>query len=393
MKDIFIVAGEPSGDLHAANLARAIRRLAPGVRLRGMGGPRMAEAGVDLRVDLTATTVMGVWRVLAGIAHFLGLVRRFRLEIERDPPDGVVLVDYPGLNFALARTAAHCGIPCAYYVCPQLWAWAPWRVRKTQRLFDLLLVIFPFEEAFFSGGRARVRYVGHPLFDELRALDPDGGTRIRRELGIAGGESILGIFPGSRAQEVSSLVPTLLPAAERIARAVPSCRPVISCHRSALRPAIEEGLRRRRLGFPIVEGSAHPLMQASDIALVASGTATLELAYFETPMVVLYRIAPFERRVFELFIRTSPFISTVNILSGRRIVPEEVLDRDRPEWVARLAIPLARPGEARERCVEGLSRLRASFRPGASERAAREILSWLVERGRTEAGPGPGRAL
>jgi len=377
VRDIYIVAGEASGDLHAANLARAIHRLAPDVRMRGMGGPRMAEAGVELREDLIATSVMGIRHVMSQLMFFFALLRRFRMELASDPPDAMVLVDFPGFNFALARTAAHRGIPCAYYVCPQLWAWAPWRVQKARRLFDLLLVIFPFEKPFFEGGRARVEYVGHPLFDALAEVDPGDAVRIREGLGFAGGERVLGLFPGSRTQEVRSLLPTMLPAAERIARAVPGYRPVVSCHRPGLRPAIEEGLRRHRVAFPILDGSAHGLMQASAFALVASGTATLELAYFGTPMVVLYRIAPLERRVFDLFILTSPFISTVNILSGGRIVPEAVLDRDRPGWVARTAIPLAREGEARARCLDGLARLRPSFRPGATERAAREILAWL----------------
>ena len=178
---IYIVAGEASGDLHAANLVRALQALRPGIETRGMGGPRLAETGCAVSVDLTEFAVMGLVRVVPLLGRFLEVINRFRDELAARRPAAVVLIDYPGLNFILAGVARRLAIPVVYYCCPQLWAWAPWRVRKLQRLARLLLVIFPFEEEFFRGGAAAVKYVGHPICDALAAIDRGAAAREHTE--------------------------------------------------------------------------------------------------------------------------------------------------------------------------------------------------------------------
>ena len=163
--DLYIVTGEASGDLHAANLYKELLKRRPGIRCRALGGPRLAAAGCDVPVDLTTFSIMGVTQVLPLLGRFVSVVRFFRRELLALRPKVVVLIDYPGLNFVLARVARSLGIPVAYYICPQVWAWAPWRVRKIKRLATLRLVIFPFEEPFFRDGGGRCEYVGHPLCD------------------------------------------------------------------------------------------------------------------------------------------------------------------------------------------------------------------------------------
>ncbi len=370
--DVYVVAGEASGDLHAGNLVRALKARKPDLRVRGLGGPRLAQAGCDVAIDLTEFSVMGIVRVLPLIGRFIDVINVFHAELRAYKPKAVVLIDYPGLNFILAGIARRLGIPVVYYCCPQLWAWAPWRVKKLRRLANLLLVIFPFEEAFFRGGAAAVKYVGHPVCDELASLDLAAVRReVRAQCGAADSETLVGFFPGSRRQEVAGLVGPLSAAARVLGERHPGVKFAFSCLK-------EEYASLFPRDFPVLAGPGERLMAACDCAAVASGTASLELAYFRKPMTVVYPAARWKQKLFAL-LATTPFLSTVNVLAGRELVSEhllahpedldpviEELSRFIADNAAKAAYDAAL-GEIAERCLL----------PGASARAAGEILALI----------------
>ena len=378
---VFISAGENSGDLHAANFIRAVRALRPEVEFEGFGGPRMAAAGCRLHKDMLGLSVM--WASFLGhLAAFLGVIRQFYWLLRRNPPAVVVLVDFPGLHFLLARLARARGIPIVYYICPQIWGWAPWRRRKILRLTDLLLVILPFEEEFYRNSRTRVIYVGHPLADDLREIEPRlDPEAVRSASAVPEGGKLIAVLPGSRMQEVLSLAPLLRGILDGMGLEAARHRVVVSCCRPGFRPALESSLKGLATPWRIDEGDSRTIMAACDFALVASGTATLELAYFGKPMLVLYRI-PLWQYPFYRTQRMSPYISLVNLLGRGGLVPERVVSRGGAGGLTSLARALLEDGPERSACLERLRALKeTAFRPGGTERAAKELIRCLETRG------------
>ena len=373
---VYVVAGEDSGDLHAANLVAAIHERAPGVRVSGMGGPRMAGAGAELEFDLVRMNVMGVLPVLRAVGTFFRLFRDLLRRFETDPPDVFVPVDYPGFNLRAARLARSRGIPVVAYIAPQVWAWAPWRLRRLRRSVDRFLVILPFESDVFQAAGVPAPFVGHPLFEHLDATVPAGDR--------PGGRPVkqVGLLPGSRTAEVRSLLPWMLDAAARLAGAHADLQFVLPYQRENLRPVIEEILAASP-GSPevrLVAGATHETMRDLDVALVASGTATLELAYYRVPMVVLYRVG----RVAALLKRFAlivPDIALVNIVAGRRIVPEFVKAGNPAGAVAGEVTALIRDPAARTRVLADLELVRRSRHgAGVSRRAAGHVLAAISRR-------------
>jgi len=372
---IFVSAGEASGDLHASRLVEALRRRLPECRFAGFGGPRLAAAGMELREDLVESSVMGLWPVLASLGDILGTVARFVEELIRDPPDLLVIVDYPGLNLNLARLARARGVPVVSYICPQVWAWAPWRLRRVARRSDLLLVIVPFEEDLYRRVHSRVRYVGNPVFDHLAALD--AAAEGEAPLAVPAGRRPFALLPGSRRQEVRDTLGAQLRVAAELAAEDPRLLPIVSCQRPALLGEIERAIAESPVAAEVVVGPAAPLQRAAELALVCSGTATLEQAWFGTPMVVMYPASEVERSLYRSF-GVAPFFGLVNIFAGREVVPEVLFTPGEEEEVLRRARPLI-AGEERERVCADLRRLREErFVPGAAERAAEEIERFLA---------------
>ncbi len=380
--DLLIVSGEASGHLHAYNLAKELKSRRPGLRIAAFGTPRMEEAGCELACDISQLAVMGVKKVLPLLGRFIDVINSFRRQLLTAPPKAVVLIDYPGLNFLLARTARHYGVPVIYYCCPQLWAWAPWRAKKIKKNADELLVIFPFEQPFFAGGHAASMYVGHPLCDELSQLDRTTlRAQVRSEFGIKDTELLLGLFPGSRKQEVAGLGPFMVKAAAQLAEGRPRAHFAFSLLDRENEPLLfggeeddgaQKAIETDRLHT--FYGSGEPLMAACDAAIVASGTASLELAYFAVPMTVVYPLSKWKQRMFHL-LKTTPFISSTNILAGRELVKESLInnEEDFAAVVAEMARLLDR-AEAREECAGALRELgRKYLQSGATKRAAAVI--------------------
>lgn len=377
---ILIVTGEASGDLHGAKLAAALRALRPDAELLGVGGPGLRAAGVELiggNERLDAIGLVGLAQLRAGVRTYLALSRFFR----RERLDAAVFIDNPGLNLRLARAAARAGHRVVYYVAPQVWAWNPSRLRLIARVVDRLLVILPFEEALFREAGVRTEFVGHPLLDEVAPIYDRAD--LRKRFGLEAGRPVLGLLPGSREREVRTLLPEMLNAAALLTRDRPGLCALLA-RAPSIPPELVEALTARSPApVRVVAEQASEVMAAADVLLVASGTATLQAALVGTPMVLTYKASALSywlaRRLI-LAHRTGIVarlgcIGLVNIVAGRRVVPEllqgEATARRMAEEAGRLLDDAAAAGAMRA----ALRSVRASLGgSGASRRAAQSVL-------------------
>jgi lipid-A-disaccharide synthase len=375
---ILIIAGESSGDLHGASLARALREREPDITLFGLGSHRMREAGVEVAHDVTPHAAVGVSEVVASLSAVRGAYLDMIAQLDRRRPDAAVLLDYPVFNLGFARHAHRRGIPVIYYISPQIWAWRQGRVRKIARRVDRLLVILPFEPAFYARHRVEARFVGHPLLDILAGYRHD--RRFAEEAGLPTGRFILGLLPGSRKREIGVLLPTLLAAAERIDRELGGVTVAIPPAPSVPPEEYESWQKLTSVPLHIRPGRTYPVMAAADLVIVASGTATLEAGIIGTPMIVVYKLSRLTWLLGRLLVRGVRFCSLPNLIAGREVVPELLQRQCTPDNLARRAIALARSGLA-EMADDLAANVRPRLgQPGASARAADEILDLLHQR-------------
>jgi lipid-A-disaccharide synthase len=358
---VFVSAGEPSGDAHAAAFVAALREAVPGVRVEGLGGAHLARAGAELMARIEDLTVMGFVEVLAKVPAHARLLRRMRERFARGDVRLVVLVDYPGFHLHVAAAARRAGIPVLYYIAPQLWAWAERRVKKLRERVSHLAVILPFEEAFFRGHGVSATFVGHPLLD--RAAAAPGREAAARDLGLDPARPVLSVFPGSRRQEVRRLWPVFREAAERVRAARPDVQVVVAGTAAGRYPGAGP--------LRVVADRASACLAASDAALCKSGTTTLEAAIAGVPMVIAYRVHPLSYAVARA-LTTLHWIGLVNLVADRAVAPEFIQGRARPEALADALLPLLASGSPeRELQIEGLREVRRRLgEPGASARAA-----------------------
>lgn len=381
---IFICAGEPSGDIHGGNLVRALRQLRPDIECVGFGGDRMAAAGCRLLYPLCRLAVMWFARVLANAPTFLRLLSEADRYFRHHRPDAVVLIDYPGFNWWVARRAHFHGIPVFYFVPPQLWGWAGWRVEKVRRFVDHVLCSLPFEESWYRDrGVMDVRYVGHPFFDELPYQRLDGAF-IDAHRGDAA--PVVGLLPGSRTQEVHRNLSTLVRSASLIHRARPDTRFLVACFRAAHQELVDAYLRRHApLPIETCVGRTPEVIELAEACVAVSGSVSLELLYRARPTVVLYRIGKLDMRVANFF-KTSPYICLVNLLAGKELYPEFLTDRCEANAIAGHVLCWLNDPAACATLRDELVALRGRVAaPGACARAARAILDDMGERGRLAA--------
>jgi lipid-A-disaccharide synthase len=382
---ILVSAAERSGDAHAANLVRELRRRRPELEFEGVGGELLAAAGCKIHEDLVSVAAMGL-KFLGSSRRFLRAVHKLHRLLAESQPAAIVLVDSPGLNFALARLAKWIGVPVVYYICPQIWAWAPWRRAKVLRYVDLLLSILPFEAELYRNPRVPVVEVGHPLGDSLGKVPGDAGARLRERLRIPPGDRVIAILPGSRKHEVLDLMPLCRRIIDRMGIDPRRHRLLISSFKETFRARVEEALFGCRVPHEVLADDARVIAQASDLVLVASGTMSLEVAYFEKPMLVLYGASRMERLFFNLFAVT-PFFAMPNILGsrlagGQPIVLERLCSGGEAEALAPVARSLLEPGPERESAIARLRELKERWiHPGATARAAEALLELLARRG------------
>jgi lipid-A-disaccharide synthase len=369
---LMLVAGEASGDLHGAALARALHTLAPQVRLYGMGGPRMAEAGVRLLADTRDTAVVGFSEAIRALPALRRVFRRLAAAVETDRPDALVLVDFPGFNLRLARVAHAVGVPVVYFVAPQIWAWRPGRIETIRRCVSLVLAVLPFEPPLYARAGVPAIFVGHPVVDEVAAAP--SRSQARRALGLGDAELVVGLLPGSRQGEVERLAPLIRDAARIVRESRPGARFV-----AAVAPTLEsEAVAARLAGGPPLQlhRGAHTVMRAADVLVVASGTATLEAGLLGTPMVVCYRVSWSSELIGRAVARV-PWISLVNLVLGRAVVPE--LWRRSETTAERLAAHVLRllddPAAAAAQREAFAELAETMGEPGAGRRAAGHVLA------------------
>jgi lipid-A-disaccharide synthase len=375
MLTIGIVANEASGDLLAGALVREIKALCPGARFLGVAGPHMLAEGCETLVDMERLSVMGLTEVLGHLRELLGIRRMLARHFLADRPDVFVGVDAPDFNLALERRLRSAGIPTVHLVSPTVWAWRPGRVKVIRRSLDLLLCIFPFEEAFLRGHGVPARYVGHPLADEI-PLQPDQGAA-RASLGLPAQGTLVAILPGSRVGEVEALAVPFVQAALHCFRERPELRFVAPLLNARLRRIFEASLAREAPELPIalVEGRSREVLAAADLVLTASGTATLEGLLLKRPMVVGYRVHPLTYQlVTQLRLVKVPYVAMANLLVGRALAPEFLQGRCRPELLAPALLAfLDDPARMRQVQAEYL-RVHESMRHNAARTAALAIL-------------------
>jgi lipid-A-disaccharide synthase len=365
---IMIIAGEASGDQYGARVIRALRERAPGAEVFGIGGDLMAAEGMDLLFHISQTAIMGFVEVARHAGFLRRMFRTCREELERRKPDTVLLIDYPGFNLRFAKRVKEQGIRVLYYISPQVWAWGKGRARKMKNLVDHLAVVFPFEEDIFRAAGVPVSFVGHPLLEILEHSDRDAFLT-RHDL--PSDKPILGLLPGSRKQEIDRLLPAMIAASDLI-REDADCTPVIGA--AQLPDAMYEQHLQGRTDIPLLRGATHALMQHSHVVIVASGTATVETAFYETPMVIVYRASFMNYQIGKRLISIDN-IGMANILAGRRIVPELLQDDVNPRTIANYMLPYFTDPERHAGTVAELKRVRESMgSAGASERVAELLL-------------------
>jgi lipid-A-disaccharide synthase len=372
---IFVSAGEPSGDLHGARLAEALRRRYPHAELLGLGGDRMAAAGVRLLAHVDQLAVMGFIEVLKHLPYFVRLMRRVRAEMAAWQPDLVIPIDYPGFNLRLARHARDRGMPVLYYIAPQVWAWHRSRMKQLARNTDRLAVILPFEEPLFRAAGASAVFVGHPLADQ----PPPAGDRAAflGRLGVDPARPVLALFPGSRAQEVRRQLAVFVEAAAAVQGRMPAVQPVLA--RSGAVPDDAWA----GAPFPATT-DGWSLLHHARAALVKSGTSTLQAALARTPLVVTYRVHPVTFAMAQRLVKV-PHVGLVNLVAGERVAPELLQDEATPERLAAALLPLLDEHDAaRARALAGLDRVRSALLARADGRSTADrvadLAAELIER-------------
>jgi lipid-A-disaccharide synthase len=371
---IMMSCGEPSGDLYAGALAVEIRRREPAATIFGLGGQRLMAGGGELLADYRGISVTGLVEALRVVPRSFAVMNRLIDAARSEKPQALVVIDFPDFNFRLAAAVKKLGIPVIYYISPQLWAWRRNRMRTMKRIADRVLVIFPFEEALYRDAGVPVEFVGHPLVDLARAQEPK--ESFLREIGLDGSRPIVALLPGSRPNEVHRLLPVMRDAAAQISRQLREAQFVV-----ARAPSLDDRLFSsvRWTGTKPIEVLARTddVLAVADVAVTASGTATVQAALHGRPMVVVYRLSPLTYRLGRRFVHVDTF-AMVNLIAGRRIVPELIQDDCTPENVSREVLSLLTDAARFEATRAALKDVRQKLgAPGASGRAAEAVLAMI----------------
>jgi lipid-A-disaccharide synthase len=374
-----IVAGEASGDMYGARVVEEAHRLDSSVRFFGIGGVSMRRAGVETLVDSKDMAVVGLFEILS---HFGVIYRAFKLlkyEILREKPDLLILIDYPGFNLRLAAVAKKAGVKVLYYITPQVWAWHSSRAKKIARLVDHAAVILPFEAPFFEREGLAVTFVGHPLLD--MAVPSMEKSAAQKEFGLDPDRRTVGLFPGSRNREISSLLPVMLESAKLIKERFTDLQFILPLASSVDREVVAGMIAGGGVAVKVVEGKSYDVMQCCDMIIAASGTVTMEIALFGVPMVIIYKMSPLTYAIGSRLLKVD-HVGICNVVAGERIVPELLQNDAEPvKIVAEISKYLENPGYSRsvsEKLLEVRERL---GKPGAPVRVAALALKLMDSEG------------
>ena len=370
---LLISAGEASGDMYAAHLASALKSRLD-VSLFGMGGQQMRAAGVDVVTDYHEVSVVGITEILSHLPSLVRAMRHLVSEAGRRKPHFAILTDFPGFHLRLARKLRPLGVKNIYYICPQFWAWRPWRVRVVRRRFAQALCIFPFEQAFFAGAGVPTKFIGHPLVGNVRSTQ--SREDFFRQHNLDPQLPLVAILPGSRVAELAQHIPVIREAAVRLQNSRPAQFVVAAAdthHVAQLQTGWDSALK-----VHVVENQTYNALASADAAIVSSGTATIEAALLDVPMVVVYRVTPLTALLAKPLVRTK-FFSMVNLIAERPVVPELIQSDFTPGRVAQEILNLLQNPSAREQLRSGLAEVRQRLGPpGAVERAA-DAIAALVQ--------------
>lgn len=378
---IALVAGELSGDLLGAGLIAALRTYFPHARFSGIGGPGMIEQGLRSLVPLERLAVMGLVEVLRHLPELLRIRRRLYRELLADPPAVFIGIDAPDFNLGLERRLRICGIPTVHYVSPSVWAWRPWRVRKIARSVDLMLTLLPFEAAFYQRHGVPVRYVGHPLADSIPPHNDPLLARRSLHLAVPTEACIVALLPGSRRGEVGRLGPLLLDTAAWVWTQRPEVHFLLPAATPELLEVLESMRAERAPALPLtlIQGRSREAMAAADVALLASGTATLEAMLLKRSMVVAYRVAPVTAWIARRLLTVSHF-ALPNLLAGRALVPEFVQDAATVDNLGPAVLRWLDDVVARSELMVEFEALHTQLRCDASRQAAAAVAELLGRR-------------
>lgn len=371
---IVIVTGEVSGDIYGGLLASEILKLDPGIRITGVGGERMRAAGVDTFLDSDDLSVVGFWEALIRLGRLHKALRTVKRHLDRERPDLVIFIDYPGMNLRLAKHARKNGIRVMYYVSPQVWAWGRNRIRIIKANVDRMVVILPFEVEFYRNEGVDVSYVGHPLMDIVR-------PRLTREeflkhMGLSGDRRLVTLMPGSRPQEIRNHMEPLLETARHLNTDFPDIKFIV-VSLPASRDIVEAETASSGLDIRVTSAHGYEALKYSNLAIACSGTATLEAALLATPMIVIYKLALFSWALGRLIVKV-PYISLANLIAGEQVVPEFIQSGVDPRMMAAEARSILTDDARRGRMIEKLAEVRGKLGSGgASMRAAREAVSMM----------------
>jgi len=372
---ILIVAGEASGDLHGGGLVESMKGLHPDCRFFGVGGKKMRKAGVQTFFDIDRMGAVGVIEVLGELPHFINIYRTLCSEIASGGYDAAILIDYPTLNLRLAKVCKRAGCPVFYFISPQIWAWRKGRIKHIHQTVNRMFVVLPFEETLYREAGVDAEFLGHPFADMVRpTLKKEDALR---EFGLDPEKKIIGLLPGSRKNEIQSLLEVMLEAAEKIQHKLGNCQFVLP-----VADSIDPGLIRQRLqGNPLnillVTGKNYDVMNCSDFLIIASGSATLEAGILGCPMVIVYKLNPLTYWLAKILVDTE-MIGLVNIVAGEKVVAELIQEEVTAENIAREAVAVLGNPERQRFVRERLLKIKETLgEPGVMERVARSISLYL----------------
>lgn len=368
------MAGEESGDMYAAGLIKSLLALNSGIRVEGIGGERMREAGGRTLYDISEMSSVGVSAMLGRASFFLNVMKDIKNRIADNNYDAVILIDYPDFNLRIAKAADLAGVPVFYYVCPQLWAWRRYRIKTVRKHVDMMIVALPFEEEFYIKRGVNARFLGHPILDEYNP--PQDKAKLREKFGADPSDTLLGLWPGSRSGEVARLLPIMLDAVKIIREEKP-VKLIVSCAESVDHDTAQKIINDKNEEATIVKGGSFEAMSALDFLLCKSGTSTLQAAIAGTPMVIVYKSDLFSYLLAKSLVYIK-WAGLPNLLAGREIVPELLQWRATPRAIAKTALAyLADSAKREEMRMEFKSIVATLGQPGAPLRAAQLITEYL----------------
>lgn len=373
-KRILISAGEPSGDLHASNLVKELKRINSDLEFVGIGCDKLESLGVKMLERMDSLSIVGVWEILAKLSHINKIFRKIENEAEKNKVDLAILIDYPGFNLILAKKLNKYKIPCVYYITPQFWAWGAWRIANFKKYITKAITILAFEEALFKKQGVDADFVGHPLLDEkTTSVLPED---LKKEAGLKPDKFTIALLPGSRPLEVKRMLPVMIETAKLIRNKM-QVQFVISQS-----PNVDESIFKgiiKDFDAIVIKSDIHKCLCAADFVLTSSGTVTLEAAIAEKPMLIMYITSFLTAFLGRLFIRT-PYIGLVNVIAGKEIVPEILQYNARPKFLAEEILGIVNSKDKMDGIKNNLKSLKGLLgSPGASMKAARIINGLILQ--------------